>query len=67
VEAGDDSKPLDPRKVAKKALKEERRERRKQKKELKVAFKTTLGKISRQQVVKTAGEIRPGVSIKKIY
>lgn len=59
-------KEVNPRKAAKKALKAERREKRKQKKELKVAFKNQIGKVSKQQVVKTAGEIRPGVSVRKI-
>lgn len=58
---------LNPRKAAKKAMKAERREKRAQKKELKVAFKNQIGKYNKQQTVTTAGEIRPGVSVRKIY
>ena len=64
--AEEDGKEINPRKAAKKALKVERREKRKQKKELKLAFKNQIGKVQKQQTVKTAGEIRPGVSVRKI-
>ena len=47
-------------------MKAERREKRKQKKELKLAFKTQMGKLQKQHVA-TAGDIKPGVSVKKIY
>jgi len=47
-ESEDDMKELNPRKAAKKLVKAEKRERRKQKKELKVAFKTTQGRIAKQ-------------------
>ena len=63
---GDPEKELNPRKAAKKLMKAEKRERRKQKKELKVAFKNHTVKLKKQGTV-TAGEIRPGVSVKKIY
>lgn len=60
-------KELNPRKQAKKELKEERRERRKQKKELKVAFKTHSLREVKKATVVDAGNIRPGVSVRKIY
>ena len=66
---GEDSEEIqevNPRKAAKKLMKAERRERRKQKKELKLAFKTHQTKMQKQQTVTHAGEIRPGVSVRKI-
>ena len=66
VQENPEDKELNPRKLAKKAVKAERREKRKQKKELKMAFKTQIGKYNQQQTVKTAGEVRPGVSVRKI-
>jgi hypothetical protein len=47
-------------------MKEERREKRIQKKELKIAFKTQSIKLIKQTTVVHAGDIRPGVSIRKI-
>ena len=60
-----DEKELNPRKAAKKLQKAEQREKRVQKKELKAAFKTQSCKLVKQQTAKT-GQIRPGVSVKKI-
>ena len=56
---------LNPKKAAKKAMKAERREKRKQKKELKLAFKNQMGK-AKGQVTATAGNIGPGISVRKI-
>lgn len=58
---------INPKLAAKKAMKAERKERRKQKKDLKMAFKNQGLKYHKQQTVATAGDIRPGVSVKKIY
>ena len=66
IEEDPESKDLNPRKLAKKQMKAERREKRKQKKELKMAFKNQHAIIKDMQTVKTAGEIRPGVSVRKI-
>lgn len=59
-------KELNPKKAHKKLVKAERKEKRKQKKELKVAFKTAGLKMVKQSTVVDAGNIRPGVSVKKI-
>lgn len=70
----DDEKPegeekeeeeLNPRKAAKKAMKAERREKRKQKKDLKLAFKSHMSKAKGQSTA-TAGNIGPGISVRKI-
>jgi hypothetical protein len=47
-------------------LKAERREKRKQKKDLKVAFKNQIGRFNKQNTVVHAGDIRPGMSVKRI-
>lgn len=56
-----------PKLALKKAMKAERKERRKQKKDLKLAFKNQGLKYHKQQTAGVAGDIRPGVSVKKIY
>ena len=60
-----EEKELNPRKAHKKLVKAEKKEKRAQKKELKVAFKTQGLKLVKQNTAQT-GQIRPGVSVKKI-
>jgi protein LTV1 len=62
----DEACALNPKKVAKKAQKAEQAEKRKLKKELKQAFKLHNGEMT-QKDVKQIGELKNGVSVKKIY
>ena len=54
------------KKLRKKQLKEEKREKRKLKKDLKVAFKTQNTRLVKATTTEI-GQIKSGVSIRKIY
>jgi len=60
---GEESKDKAARK---KQLKQEKREKRKLKKELKIAFQSQNGKLVKQTTAEL-GQLRAGVSVKKIY
>ena len=62
----DEDAGLNPKKAAKRAQKSEQAEKRKLKKELKYAFAAHRGAMV-QKDVKQIGEMKNGVSVKKIY
>jgi len=61
----EDLSPKSLKKYLKKNVKEQKRERRKEKKEMKLEFKKEFLKQSKKQVVEI-GQIKPGVSVKRI-